>query len=122
MNNTRKFSKLSYREMGQLPDILIEWIKQSHKIPKGVNKESSEWKFNPNSAGMFFVDEKMFLEDKNSNILMLNTENKPETWLVPPSGRVKGFYNDLLNGYEYMDAEDKKWLDGLKQKEVIENG
>ena len=75
MNNTQDLSKLGYREIGQLAELLTayadqSWASQDDQLGNGV-----KWEYNPNSDNLFLVDE-------DYNVAMLNDDGKLENFLT----------------------------------------
>lgn len=70
--NTSDLSKLGYREIGQLAELLKEYADNgSDFLENGVN-----WEYNPNSDNLFLVDE-------DGNVGMMN----------PETGKLEEFMN-----------------------------
>lgn len=92
--NTNDLSKLRYREIDMLADLLKAYANNSTVLGDGVN-----WEFNPNSGNVFLVDE-------DYRVAMLNDDNKLAEWFSCPNCGHEGFqddYGDVVTDEENGD-------------------
>lgn len=86
-DNTQDLSKLGYREIDQLADLLkIYAANGSEFLGSGV-----VWEYNPNSDNLFLLDE-------DYNVGMINTETgKLEQWFTCSDCGAEGFKSELVH-------------------------
>ena len=98
-------SKLGYREVGMLAQLLEAWSDQNlSSLAKSYFGELEAWGFNPNSGFVFLIDE-------DYNTLMFNGSlGKLDLFLFTPDEGAEGFIEDLLNEFKYLNKDDQEFV------------
>ncbi len=73
MENTQDLSKLGYREIDQLAELLKLYANAKWEKDSSLNG-NVKWEYNPNSDNLFLVDE-------DYNVAMDNGNGKLENWV-----------------------------------------
>lgn len=94
MSNTQDLSKLGYREIDQLADLLKAYAKNGCDF---LNDEV-KWEFNPMSDSLFLVDE-------DFNVAMLN-DDKLEQWFNCPQCGHEGFKEDMKHNEDKPECKE----------------
>ena len=86
--NTQDLSKLGYREIDLLADLLkaysdAEWNSKDDELGDEV-----KWEYNPNSDNLFLVDEYY-------RVAMINDDGKLENWLNCGNCGKEGFRSEV---------------------------
>ncbi len=90
--NTQDLSKLGYREIDQLADLL----KAYSNNPPDCLIDNVKWEYNPESDNLFLLDD-------DYNVAMLN-DDKLEQWFSCPNCGYEGFKDE----YGHTRKEDNK--------------
>ena len=102
--NTQDLSKLGYREIDLLADLLkaysdAKWKSKDDGLDGGVN-----WEYNPDSDNLFLVDE-------NYNVAMFNDDGELENFLNCGNCGKEGFRSEVDfcddNTCKECDKEEK---------------
>ena len=103
--SNNELSLLGYRECGMFAQLLEAWSDQNlSSLAKKYFEGLEDWGFNPNSGFVFLVDQAY-------NVLMFNESiGKLDLFLSTPYEGQEGFIEDLLNEYEYLEYQDKKFV------------
>ena len=100
--NTQDLSKLGYREIDQLGDLLKAYADNPNDCGLG---DGVKWEYNPNSDNLFLVD-----EDYNV-AMMTDPYAKPQKqllakWYSCPNCGHEGFKEDMKNDPGCDDCKD----------------
>jgi len=100
-----ELSVLGFREIGMLAQLLEAWSDQNlSTLAKKYFEGLEDWGFNSKTGFVFLVDQ-------DYNVLMFNESiGKLDLFLSTPYEGQEGFIEDLLNEYEYLDNQDKKFV------------
>ena len=91
--NTQDLSKLGYREIDQLADLLKAYADQKFESQGDHLEGGVVWEYNPTSDNLFLVDE-------DYNVAMLNDNGKLENFLTCGDCGIEGLRSsDEMKGY-----------------------
>ena len=99
-------SKLGYREVGMLAQLLQAWSDQKlSSLAKKYFAELEDWGYNSKSGFVFLVD-------IYYNVLMYNDSiKKLDLFLSTPYEGQEGFIEDLLIDFKTLDEEDQDFVE-----------
>ncbi|HBY68210.1 MAG TPA: hypothetical protein DEG69_10905 [Flavobacteriaceae bacterium] len=111
MTTTTNLSEFGNRERAIAIELMTEWNKGN--LPSDFEEENIQIMMNTSSGNVFLTNEYY-------KVAMINNESgKIESFYSSPYNGIEGFYGDLVDQYESMHEEDKKWFDDLPKKQGI---
>ena len=92
-----------YREIAMTRDLLTAYISKNNTVYLGDGVQVA---FNTHSGYVFLTD-----EDYNT---AMECDGELLDWIVTPYEGHEGFYDDLMQEYEFMHPEDQEFMDSIK--------